>query len=97
MFAGIAAAAGRNWDVAEEHFQIALRQAEDLHRLQWAEVKRWYARMLIDRDGPGDKEKARSLLQEAIERYDEIGMPKHAEIARALLQEAAPLSPEQAP
>jgi hypothetical protein len=43
--------------------------------------------MLIDRDGPGDREKARGLLTEAIEGYRRIGMPKHLEMAEALLRE----------
>ena len=50
-------------------------------------MRRWYARMLIDRDGPGDREKARALLAEAIAMYREIGMPKHVEMAQALLRE----------
>ena len=39
--------------------------------------------MLIDRDDPGDRDKARDLLTEAIEDYRRIGMPKHVEIAEA--------------
>ena len=49
------------------------------------EVRRWYARMLIDRDAPGDRAKARELLTEAIAMYRRIGMPKHVEMAEALL------------
>ncbi len=51
------------------------------------EVRRWYARMLIDRDGPGDRDKARELLTEAIAMYRKIGMPKHVEMAEAMLHE----------
>jgi len=84
--AGMAAAAGCQWERAEEHYQTALRQAHELpHRLGQAEVRRWYARMLIDRDGPGDREKARELLTEAVAMYGRIGMPKHVEMAEALL------------
>jgi len=43
--------------------------------------------MLIDRDGPGDRDKARELLTEAIEMYRRIGMPKHVEMAETLLGE----------
>ena len=49
--------------------------------------RRWYARMLLDRDGPGDRVKARALLTEAIAMYRRIGMPKHVEMAEALLRE----------
>jgi tetratricopeptide (TPR) repeat protein len=84
--AGMAAGAGGQWEKAEEHYQTALRQAHDLpHKIQQPEVRRWYARMLIDRDAPGDREKARELLTEAVEMYGQIGMPKHQEMAQALL------------
>jgi tetratricopeptide (TPR) repeat protein len=83
--AGIAAMAGRQWDKAAEHFEIALRQAHEMpFRVAQPEVRRWYARMLIERDGPGDKEKAHTLLTEATAMYKEIGMPKHLEMAEEL-------------
>jgi hypothetical protein len=44
--------------------------------------------MLIDRDAPGDRDKARQLLSEAIESYRRLGMPKHVEMAEALLEQA---------
>jgi len=83
--AGMAAAAGKQWEEAEQHYQTALRQAHHLPSvMEQAEVGRFYARMLIDRDGPGDRDKARQLLTEAIEGYHRIGMPKHVEMAEAL-------------
>ena len=86
--AGIAAAAGHQWERAEEHFQTALRQADELPSLiEQPDARRWYARMLIDRDAPGDRDKAFRLLTEAIEMYRKIGMPKHVEMAEALLAE----------
>jgi len=86
--AGMAAAAGRQWEKAEAHYQTALRQAHELpFVIQQPEARRWYARMLIDRDAPGDREKARELLTEAIAMYRRIGMPKHIEMAEALLRE----------
>ncbi len=51
------------------------------------EVRRWYARMLIDRDATGERDKARELLTEAIAMYRKIGMPKHVEMAEAMLRE----------
>jgi tetratricopeptide (TPR) repeat protein len=84
--AGIAAAAGGQWEKAEEHYETALRQAHDLpFVIEQPEVRRWYARMLIDRHGPGDREKARELLTEAIAMYRQIGMPKHQEMAQEIL------------
>jgi hypothetical protein len=86
--AGVAAACGRQWKKAEEHFQTALRQAHELpHKIEQPEVRRWYARMLIDRDGPGDRDKAREMLTEAIAMYRKIGMPKHIEMAETMLAE----------
>ena len=86
MTAGIAAAGGRNWDVAQDHFEAALRQAHELpHVIAQPEVRRWYARMLLDRDEAGDRDKARMLLGEAVEQYERIGMPRHLEMAGEML------------
>jgi class 3 adenylate cyclase/tetratricopeptide (TPR) repeat protein len=86
--AGMAVAAGEQWEVAEEHYQTALHQAHELPVVvEQPDVRRWYARMLIDRDAPGDRNKARELLTEAIAMYRRIGMPKHIEMAEALLGE----------
>ena len=82
---GIGAAAGGQWDLAEEHFRTALRQAEELpFEIEGAETRRWYAQMLLDRNGPGDRDRARSLVEEAIPVYRRIGMPRHEELARRL-------------
>ena len=84
--AGMAAAAGGKWDTADTHFQTALRQAHEIpNRIAQPEVRRAYARMLIDRDGPGDNEQARTLLDEAIEIYGQLGMPRHLDMAKEML------------
>jgi predicted ATPase len=84
--AGVAAAAAREWEAAEEHFQIAMQQAEAVpHRLEEAEIRRFHAMMLIDRSGVGDREKAQTLLREALETYTQIGMPRHVEMTQTLL------------
>jgi tetratricopeptide (TPR) repeat protein len=84
--AGIGAAAGGQWDAAEDHFRTALRQAEQLpFDIEGAETRRFYARMLLDRAAPGDRDRARALLAEAIETYRCIGMPRHEEMTRELL------------
>ena len=52
--AGTAAAAGGQWDAAEGHYRTALRQAKELpHRIAQPEVRRSYARMLLDRKAAG--------------------------------------------
>jgi tetratricopeptide (TPR) repeat protein len=84
--AGIAAASARQWKAAEDHFQTALQQSESVpHRLEQAEIRRFHAMMLRDRAAPGDREKARKLLGEARKTYTRIGMPRHIEMARMLL------------
>jgi hypothetical protein len=41
--------------------------------------------MLKERAAPGDREKAQTLLGEALKTYTRIGMPRHIEMARGLL------------
>jgi len=53
--------------------------------IEQPEVRRWYARMLMDRAASGDRDKARGLLAEALAAYREIGMPRHQAMAEELL------------
>src|SRR5438445_9091577 len=74
--AGIAATAALQWEAAEDHFQIAMQQAKSFPNvLEQAEIRRFHGMMLLDRTAPGDREKAQTLLSEALETYTEIGMP----------------------
>jgi len=87
--AGMAAAAAHHWDAAEDHFQIALHQAEPMpHRLEQAEIRRFHAMMLMDRALPGDRKRTTGLLSEARENYQEIGMTRHSEITQRLIHKA---------
>ena len=45
--------------------------------------------MLIDRAAPGDREKAQTLLREALESYQRIGMPRHVDLTQTLLARVA--------
>jgi class 3 adenylate cyclase/tetratricopeptide (TPR) repeat protein len=84
--AAITAAAAGQPDLAEEHFETALRQAEDLpHLMERPHVRHFYGRFLIDRDGRGDLARAGTFLQEAVAGYRAIGMPGHEAMARKLL------------
>ena len=86
MIAGISAAAGRQWGAAEEHFQLALQQAEAFpNLLEQAEIRRFHAMMLINRATHGDRGRARELLGEALATYRNVGMPRHAELTQALI------------
>jgi tetratricopeptide (TPR) repeat protein len=88
--AGVAAAAVRQWDAAEEHFQIAMQQADSFpNRLEQTEIRRFHAMTLIDRAAPDDREKAQTLLREVLESYTLIGMPRHVEMTQTLLDQAA--------
>ena len=82
-YLGISAACGGLWDVAEGHFRTALDQAHAMpYRSEQAETRRWHAWMLKQRRGPGDLQRADELLTEAVALYEEVGMPRHAELAR---------------
>jgi tetratricopeptide (TPR) repeat protein len=84
--AGMAAAAAHQWEAAQDHFRIALRQAETFpHCLEQAEIRRFHSMMLIARSARGDREKAQRLLTEALEAYTQIAMPHHIEMTRMLL------------
>jgi DNA-binding CsgD family transcriptional regulator len=84
--AGLAAAAAERWETAEDHFRQGLDLAETLpHRLDRADIRRLYARMLTERDGAGDRALARRLLTEAASLYSEIGMPRHLHLAQTML------------
>jgi TolB-like protein/Tfp pilus assembly protein PilF len=88
--AGIAAAAGSQWDAADAHFESALRQAEELPVVpEQPETRLWLSRMLLARGGTGDRERARQLLAEARAGYEEIGMPRHVEMVDVLAKEAS--------
>jgi tetratricopeptide (TPR) repeat protein len=84
--AGMAAAAAREWEAAEDYFQTAMQHAESFpHLLEQAEIRTFYAMMLLDRAGQGDHEGARGLLRQARETYEQIGMRAHLEITQILL------------
>jgi tetratricopeptide (TPR) repeat protein len=86
--AGIAAGAAGDWELAEKHFEKALKQAEEFpHRVEEAEVQRFYAMMLIARTARGARSRARALLNHALESYERIGMPGHAGLTRTLLDQ----------
>lgn len=86
--AGMAAAAGRHWDLAESHFQTAIRQAQGIpHRLEAAETARFHARMLLDRSAGEDRARAADLLDDALGRYHSIGMARHVRMASDLRDE----------
>jgi hypothetical protein len=87
--AGISAAAGGRWEKAEEHYETALRQAHELpHKLEQPEVRRWYARMLIDRARSEHPEPARPEHSRRVEGRASRSSEADLDKARQLLTEA---------
>jgi len=83
--AAIAAAAARDWEAAERHLAAALAAAEALgNRIEQVDLGFWRARMLLERDGPGDREAAAALAAEVAGRYRDLGLPRLADRAAAL-------------
>ena len=83
--AGMAAAAAERWDVAADHFEAALRQADEMpNRLDRPQVLHWFAKMLVDRGRHEDVERAGDMIGAALSEYERLGMPLHIEMARAL-------------
>jgi tetratricopeptide (TPR) repeat protein len=88
--AGLAAAGAHQWEAAEDHFRIARKQTDFFpDRPEQAEICRFHAMMLRDRARPGDREKAQTLLSQALETYTRIGMPRHIEMTQALAERLA--------
>ena len=76
--AGIAAACARDWVCAEEHHRVAIHQADSSpYRVSQPGARHWYAEMLLARGWPGDHEKARELLGEALALHESMGMKWH--------------------
>jgi tetratricopeptide (TPR) repeat protein len=70
-YAGVAAAAGGRWELAEGHFARALKQAEQLpHRLERAELLGWWGWMLRRKE----PERAGMMLTEAKQAFAELGV-----------------------
>jgi class 3 adenylate cyclase/tetratricopeptide (TPR) repeat protein len=85
----LVAAAARRWEEAERHFGIAREVAEQMGNvLELAELGRLHARMLLDRGGKGDHERAAEMLQEALSAYRRFGMPAYAAEAERLQRQA---------
>jgi tetratricopeptide (TPR) repeat protein len=85
--AGMAAAAAGMWEQAQAHFESASqRSAKFPDTTEVPQVLHWHAKMLLDRGNPDDHERARTMLAEALERYQRYGMPLHVAMVEALLE-----------
>jgi tetratricopeptide (TPR) repeat protein len=91
---GMAASACGRFDEAERHFLDALQMNERLGARPWlADTESAYGQMLLTRNEPGDAERARELIAQALATYQELGMEPYAARASALAREAAVSTP----
>jgi eukaryotic-like serine/threonine-protein kinase len=82
------------WEDAERHYELAARWNRRLRaRPQVALVQRDHAAMLLQRGGPGDRQKALGLLAEALATAQELGMKPTVERALALKLRAQGVAP----
>jgi class 3 adenylate cyclase/tetratricopeptide (TPR) repeat protein len=87
--AGLVAAAAYRWEEAEQQFATARDVAEQMsNKLELADLRRLHARMLLDRCGSGDPERAADMLEEATTAYREFGMTAYAAEAERLRHQA---------
>jgi class 3 adenylate cyclase len=92
-YVGTLAALMGRWDEAEQHYNDALELNAKIGSPPWvALTQQWYSKMLLDRDGPGDREKALSLLSEALDVAQELGMKTLVERCLGLKLEAQGVS-----
>jgi class 3 adenylate cyclase/tetratricopeptide (TPR) repeat protein len=83
---GLLAAALHRWDEAERHFADALAMNSRMGARPWvARTQFNYAQMLLAREEPGDREKARGLLQEALGAAQQMELVKLARDCEGLL------------
>jgi len=84
-YLGLLANTLRRWEDAERHFEDALAMNTRMGARPWVAWTQYdYAAMLLKRRGPGDKEKARELREQALATAHELGMTALEERARAL-------------
>ena len=72
---GLLAATITDWEAAASDFEEALAMNERMGARPWlAHTQEDYARLLLKRDAPGDRERADELMAHAIATYRELGM-----------------------
>jgi tetratricopeptide (TPR) repeat protein len=80
----------RRYAEAERHFEHAIAMNDRMGARPWlAHAQHDYAGMLLERDGPGDRARARALLGECLTTCRAIGMPALEEKASALRKSAS--------
>jgi uncharacterized protein HemY len=83
-YLGILAATRRRWDEAGMHFEDAVEMNARMGARPWlAHTQHDYARMLLARGGPRDRDRAQEIIDEALASYRELGMQSYAARASA--------------
>lgn len=86
---GMMAAVLGRLDDAERHFEAAVAFDRRIEAPPWIAHSLYnYARMLIERDAPGDRARALTMLQEALSIAQDLGMAKIIERGLALKLQA---------
>jgi tetratricopeptide (TPR) repeat protein len=94
-FLGLLAGAMARWSEAQQHFEDAVTTSERIGARPWvAVVQNNYARMLIDRAEPGDRDRAGDLLAAALETARDLGMTRLQELVESLRLEP-PAAPDR--
>ena len=84
-YPGILAATTAKWADAAQHFEDAMEMNARMGARPWlAHTQHDYARMLLARDGPGDRERALALADAAQDIYRELGMDSYVARTSAL-------------
>jgi len=82
---GMLAAVMERYDVAERHFEDALAFDQKMNARPWVAHDQYnYAKMLLARAAPGDRERALELLQLALDAAQDMGMKKLVDDCLAL-------------
>ena len=74
----------KNWEQSIQHFERSLQECKSMNARKWlvvlfAELLYEYGLMYAERNEKGDKEKAYSLLNQALEIYQKVDAKKRAE------------------
>jgi DNA-binding SARP family transcriptional activator/tetratricopeptide (TPR) repeat protein len=86
-YLGLLAATTERWNDAERHFEEALEMNERINARSWlAHTQEDYARMLVGRGEPGDRERALELAGLALDGYRRLEMNTFAAEAARLEQ-----------
>ncbi len=82
---GLLATTLSRYDDATDHFERAIKMNAQIRSPLWiAHTQHDYARMLLQRNLPGDRDKALELLTEALDTADRLGLKALAGKARSL-------------